>query len=177
MINTRLICPSTYRLMILHICNILSTSSILQQTLKHFCFHFLHMNWIWNVWLSYLGMDFDDATLTASVHQKTFHQASTGLSILWITYTSLFCMNLAILLSSAIHLKFYFIQKKNLTVQYTCSSHLHWGTIHFIFTHLPVIFTRVLFNSLLHSSSLRYYSHGHWHITAIPRHHLCSDQE
>ena len=41
MINTRLICPSTYRLTILRICNILPTSSILQRTLKHFFFPFL----------------------------------------------------------------------------------------------------------------------------------------
>ena len=88
-------------------------------------FAFLTRDWIWNVRLSYLGVDFDDATLTASVHQKVFYQDSTELSILWITYMSLFRINLAILLSSGIHPKFYLLQKTILTVQYMCSSRLH----------------------------------------------------
>ena len=98
--------------MILHIRNILSTSSILQQTSKHFGLHFLHMNWIWNVWLLYLSMDSDNATLTASVHQKT-SPGFDGVSVLWTTYMLLFRMNLPILLSSVIHLKFYLFQKKS----------------------------------------------------------------
>ena len=95
----RRICPATYRLTIFCIHNILSVFLVLQQTLKHFRLHFVQVNWTRNIWLSYLGVDFDDATLTASVNQTTIHQASTELSILWIAHALFFHMKLNLFFS------------------------------------------------------------------------------
>ena len=125
---SRLICPSTYRLRNLWIHNILSTFSILQQTLKHFYLHVLHVNWTWNVWLSYLGVDFDDAALTACFSSSKdfspgFDRAVNSLNNLYIVIPHEL-RSIAFLCDSS---KILFASKKILIVQYTCSSHLHLG--------------------------------------------------